>query len=417
MNNKFNIESFNMSRVVLPQFSESLNLEKKWVAFGDDNLFPEYLKSLINKSPLHSSIVTQKARMVGGYGFSKNEIAPATYIFMKNSGGNYDLDEILYRCSYDLEVYGSFAINPVWSKDGETIHSINYVDVSKLRVQPSDNDKYPDNENYWISDGWENTRKYEPVLYPGFTDRSKKKKSQILYTKQQRAGVEFYGIPDYIPGIRWMETDWLIGDFHMHNIKNGFAPSYFINIPLMGASDEERAYIAARLKSDLEGTTNAGRWTINFVDNIEDAPKFEAMGMNDSDARFMLLAEQTEKSILHSHGVVNPMLFGIQEAGKLGGRNEILEALELFQSSYLTPKQRLIEKVFNRLSRLNGIQDKLVINRYSENFKTVNTNMSEILGILTSAISPEQKFWMLTYNGYTHQAAAQLTGYQDGNKK
>lgn len=414
--NKNDMRSVNMSKVILPQFSESINLEKKVVKFGDDNLFPEYLKSLINKSPLHSSIVTQKARMVGGYGFTKNEITPETYMFLKNSGGNYDLDEILYRISYDLEVFGAFSINPVWSKDGESLHSINYVDVSKLRVQAADEGKYPENENYWISDGWENVRKYEPVLYPGFTERSKKKKSQILYVKEQRAGVEYYGIPDYIPGIRWMETDWLISDFHMNNIKNGFAPSYVITIPAMGASDEERSYIAARLKDDLENTTNAGRWYINFVDNLEDGPKFEPIEMNNSDARFMLLAEQTEKSILHAHRVVNPMLFGIQEAGKLGGRNEILEALELFQSSYLTPKQRLIEKVFNRLASINGIKNKLIINRYSENFKTVNTNMKDILGILTSDITPEQKFWMLTYNGYTHQAASQLTGYLDGNK-
>lgn len=414
--NSNKIQTMEFSKIVLPQFVEKVNEQKRWVDFGADNLFPEYLKSLINKSPLHSSIVTQKARMIGGYGFNKTALDIKTMLFLKNIKGDYDLDELLYRISYDLEIYGSFALNIVWSKDRESISMINYVDVSKVRVEaPDKDDKYPQLENYWVSDGWENTRKYEPVLYQGFSTRAKRKASQVLYVKEQRAGVEYYGIPDYIPGIRWMETDWLIGDFHMNNIKNGFAPSYVVTIPAMGASDEQRAYIAARLKEDLENTTNAGRWYINFVDNIEDQPKFEAIEMNNSDARFMLLAEQIQKSILQSHRVVNPVLFGIEESGKLGSRNEILEALELFQNSYITPKQNLIQKVFNRLARVNGITDNLVINKYSENFRKVDTNLQDMVNILTADMESSQKFWLLVSNGYTHDVASKLTNYHEGN--
>lgn len=415
MNND-RIKSMEFSKVILPQFIENVNEQKHWVDFGADNLFPDYLKSLVAKSPLHSSIITQKARMIGGYGFNKINAEMRTMLFLKNMKSEFDLDEILYRVAYDLEIYGAFALNIVWSKDRESIASINYVDVSKVRIAaPSKDDKYPQLQNYWVSDGWENVRKYPPVLYQGFSTRAKRKASQILYVKEQRAGVEYYGIPDYIPGIRWMETDWLISDFHMNNIKNGFAPSYVVTIPAMGASDEQRTYIAARLKEDLENTGNAGRWYINFVDNLEDAPKFEPIEMNSSDTRFMLLAEQIEKSILHSHRVVNPVLFGISQAGKLGSRNEILEALELFQNSYLTPKQNILQKEFNRLARVNGVVDNLLINKYSENFRKVDTNMSDILAVLSSEIAPEQKFWLLVNNGYTHEIAENLTGYKEGN--
>lgn len=409
-NNK--MQSMEFSKVVLPQFIENVNEQKHWVDYGIDNLFPDYLKSLVAKSPLHSSIVTQKARMIGGYGFNKTNIDIKTLLFFKNMNSEFDLDEILYRVAYDLEIYGAFALNIVWSKDRESIAAINYVDVSKVRIATENkDDKYPQIESYWVSDGWENVRKYPPVLYQGFSTRAKRKASQILYVKEQRAGVEYYGIPDYIPGIRWMETDWLISDFHMNNIKNGFAPSYVVTIPAMGASDEQRAYIAARLKEDLENTSNAGRWYINFVDNLEDGPKFEAIEMNNSDTRFILLAEQIEKSILHSHRVVNPVLFGIEQAGKLGSRNEILEALELFQNSYLTPKQNLLSKVFNRIARATGIQDNMVINRYVENFTKVNTNVKDILDILQAQITPEQKFWILVNNGYTREVAKNLSGF------
>lgn len=411
-----NIQKMDFAKIVLPQFVEVINERKHYVSFGIDNLFPEYLKSLMAKSPLHSSILTQKARMVGGYGFNKTSLQMKSMLFLKNMLGDYDMDELLYRVSYDLELYGAFALNIVWSKDRERIASINYLDASKVRIQPVEKDsKYPSIENYWYSDGWEDERKYPPTLYQGFSTRYKKKASQILYVKEQRAGVEFYGIPDYIPGIRWMETDWLISDFHMNNIRNGFAPSYIVTMPAMGASDEQRVYLAGRLKEDLEGASNAGRWYINFVDNIEDKPSFEPIEMNNSDTRFMILADQIQKSILQSHRVVNPMLFGIEEAGKLGGRNEILESLELFQTSYIGPKQSLLEKEFNRLARVNEVEDRLIINVYSDNFKSVNTNVSDIITVLTADITPEQKFWLLVANGYVHQSASKLTGYTEGN--
>jgi len=403
-------------KISLPQFTERVNTQKGWVDFGGDNQFPKYLQSLLAKSPLHSSIVTQKARMIGGYGFLTTNLDMKTMLFMKNMKADYDLDELLYRCAYDLEIYGAFALNPIWSKDRQTISMIEYVDVSKLRIQaPEDEKNYPQVENYWISDGWENVRKYEPVLYPGFSSKSKKKASQILYTKEQRAGTEYYGVPEYLSAIRWMEIDWLIGDFHMNNIKNGFAPSYVVTIPILGASAEERAIIAQRVKAELEGTGNAGQWYINFTNNMDEAPQFEPIEMNNSDGRFMLLEEQSQKSILYAHRVANPVLFGIETPGSLGSRNEILEALELFQNSYITPKQNLLEKVFNRLARINGITDNLIIRKYNEQFKNVDTNIDDIVNILTAQITPEQRYYILTANGYTHETAAKLTDFHDGN--
>lgn len=415
---KDNFQVLNFNKMQLPQFVERVNEQKGWIDFGVDNQFPRYLQSLVAKSPLHSSIVTQKARMIGGYGFLTSNLEIKTMLFLKNIKADYDFDELLYRCAYDLEIYGAFALNPIWSKDRQSLSMVEYVDVSKLRIQaPDKEDMYPQLENYFVSDGWENTRKYEPKLYPGFSTKSKKKASQILYIKEQRAGQEYYGIPEYISAIRWMEIDWLIGDFHMNNIRNGFAPSYVVTIPILGASAEERAVIAARVKADLEGTTNAGQWYINFTDNLEDAPSFTPIEMNNSDGRFMLLEEQSEKSILNSHRVSNPLLFGIPTPGSLGSKNEILEALELFQNAYITPKQNLLSKVFNRLARINGITDNLVINKYSEQFIKVDTNISDILSILTAELEPVQKYEMLVHNGYTHQVAAKLTGYTEGNNQ
>jgi len=415
--NKIEFAKIDFAKIDIPQYKESMN-RGGWVNNGENNLYPNYLISLINKSPLHSSIVTQKARMIGGYGFIKTNLDFKTMLFLKNINANdMDLDELLYRCAYDLEVFGAFALNPVWSIDRNKITEINYVDVSKLRVQSPDPDnKYPTLVNYWISDGWENIRKYEPILYQGFSTVNKKKASQVYYIKEQRAGVEYYGIPEYIPGIRWMETDFLIGDFHMNNINNGFAPSMLVNWPIGLPSDEERNVLVNRMKQEFQGSMGAGNVAISFSADKDSGPQFTPIELNSSDSRFMLLADQSRESILHSHRVCNPILFGIETPGSLGGKNEVLEALELFQSSYITPKQNLLEKVFNRLARINGIEDNLVIKKYSESFKNVGTNINDVVSILTADITSEQKYWILVQNGYVHNVAAKLTGYTEGNE-
>lgn len=420
--NKNNIlQVMGFDKVQLPQFKEYINKQKEVVYFGEDNLFPQYLHSLLAKSPLHSSITTQKARMTGGYGFLKTNIQPSTQMFLDNYRNEYNLDEILYRVAYDLEVYGAFAINPVWSKDRKSITEINYIDVSKLRVQaPDEEHKYPQIENYWISDGWENTRKYPAVLYQGFSTRSKKRSQQIYYVKDQRAGQEYYGVPEYLSAIRWMEIDWLVGDFHMNNINNGFAPSYIVSLPFMGGSDEERASLAQRMKIDLEGSTNAGRWFLNYAMEDGQTTQFEPIEMNNSDGRFMILKDGSQESILLAHRVTHPVLFigDIMSPGSLGGKSEILEALELFQNAYITPKQNILEKVFNRLARINGITDNLIVKRYSEEFRKVDTSLKDTLDVLTSnnqeTLSIEQKYWILTANGYNPEVAAKITGYTDG---
>ena len=48
-----------------------------------------------------------------------------------------------------------------------------------------------------------------------------------------------------------------------------------------------------------------------------------------------------------SHRVTSPMLFGIKTEGQLGGRSELIEAYEAFQTSYIEPRQnQLIELNF-----------------------------------------------------------------------
>lgn len=415
---KFELEKINFKAVSIPQFVEKVNQQRKIVQFGADNLFPQYLQSLLVKSSLHSSIVYSKARMIGGNGFLKTNLNLKTMLFLRNSRGNYDLDTILYRVSEDLEVYGGFALNIIWSKDRDSISEINYVDVAKLRVQaPDPKHKYPQIDNYLISDGWENILKWPPTTYQGFSTRSKGKRSQMLYVKAYKSGTEYYARAEYLAGIRDMETDWLIGDWHCNAISKGFTPGFIITLPFMQGTAEQRQSVARRLKDDLEGTPGANAWFVQWANQMDKAPIFDPIEPNSSDDRFLQLDEKIERSILKAHSVKNPKLYG---AGRDGGidigttKNEMLEAIEIFQVDYATPKQNILEKIFNRLARINGVTDNLIIKRYSENYRKIDTNLQDVMSVLTSTLGKDQQYWVLVQNGYTHEVASKLTQYDGG---
>jgi hypothetical protein len=160
----------------------------------------------------------------------------------------------------------------------------------------------------------------------------------------------------------------------------------------------------------------AGNVMVTFSDSKDTAATFEPINLNASDERFIMLNEQVIEGILKAHRVTNPGLFGIETPGKLGSRNELLESLEIFTQQYVIPKQRIIEKTFNWLRKINGIDDELKLNVYKPQFSKINTNINDILSVLQSSITPQQKYHLLVQNEYEEAVATSLTGFDPSTK-
>ena len=234
--------------------------------------------------------------------------------------------------------------------------------------------------------------------------------------KEYRPGTEWYGRPEYESGVRWIELEWEISNFHLNNVKNGFHPSMHINFPTGQPSDDEMTKIVGRTKAAYEGSENAGKVMVTFSpQESTQIVTFNPIELNTTDTRFLMLNDQVTDGILHAHRVTNPSLFGIATPGELGGRNDMLESLEIFMTQYVEPKQKLIQSIFNWFGKINGIPDKFIVNSYSPQFSKIHTNISDVLSILQSDIDPKQKYHLLVLNDYTHESAAALTDYHLGN--
>ena len=404
-NDKIKIKVMNMSSEYYTPFFEERKIKDSWITWGLDNLFPDRLLQLMNKSSKHNAILKTKAAMIGGNGFKKDGLSLTTLQFLKNVYNKYDLDEILARVSYDLEIYGSFCLNIVWSKDRKSIAQINYMDPRKVRIATYREEFQVD--HYWVSDDWSSIRKNTPVLYPGFSIKDRSKASQILYVKEYRPGCEWYGIPEYISAANWIELEWEIAMFHLSSIRQGFHPSMVINFANAVPSEEEMDSVIRRLRDEYEGASRGGKVIFTFSDSKDTAPVITPIDLNNSDERFIELNKNVTEGIFVGHRATNPNLFGVRISGELGNKNDLIESLQVFQAQYVDSKQQLLEQTFNRLSKINGITDKLEINKFKLEM-TWQPVVQDMLNILQSPLADEQKINMLILVGYSEDEATKL---------
>jgi hypothetical protein len=361
------LKIFNFGELTLPKFKEEVS--KGWVTYGDKNLYPEYLVSLKRKSPKHGAILKRKADMIAGKGFIVNKFNEE---FIDNSYCKYNLDEVAYMCAYDLVIYGGFALNVVWSIDKTQIAKIEYVDFRKVRIStevlPQEKKgeffKPADIEYFWYSDNWSNVNKYEPELIQGFSKKYRGQMqgdmvmgspNQLMYVLEYEPGCDYYTLPDYIAAVDYIELDGEIAQFHLQNVKNGFAPSYIINFNSIPTEDE-----MDQLYRDMErqyaGTANAGKVILTFSDGKERAPEITKIDLNDSDERYRDLAEQIKENIFIAHSCSEAIL-GVSTPGKLGGTQEVINSYTIFKEEVIAPKQKKIEDAFNKLASINNIPD------------------------------------------------------------
>jgi hypothetical protein len=347
---------------VTPQYSERID-RRGWIKWGDDNLFPDYLISLQNRSAKHNAILSRKAKMIAGNGFILDGLDPVAINFIANPYNEENLATIAYKMAYDLEVFGSFSLEIIYSKDKKRISEINFVPVNKIRLGE-------DEKHLYYSNDWRNIRKFSPIEKPKL-DLRNPIKSQILYVKEYKPGIEYYGQANYLSAANWIELEYEISLFHLNQVKNGFHPSLVVNFSTGVPTEDEMEDVIRQLRNDFEGASQAGKVMFLFSDGKDRAAEITPIQLNDSDERFIQLNTEITQGILTGHQVVNPAAFGVSTPGALGEKSVIVESIELFQGLYIDSRMKLIEDCLNKLLAFNGSRTPLKLKEYDLNIKKI----------------------------------------------
>jgi hypothetical protein len=337
----------------LPSIKENRNNE--WVNYGNDNLYPEYLKDMYNSSPTHNAIVKTKAQMVVGDGWSFDDT-------MLNEKEKIDILQILnqidddfYELSLDFQIFGAMALEVIWSLDHSRVVEVNRIDVSKLRSGKFEDGKICE---WFYKRDWSDRREEVVEIHP-FDRGDLEHHRQILYIPGQKVSNEYYGEPSYLGAIDWIALESGTGVYYKSLLDNSFNPSLLVKFYRRPGSQEEKDSIVSGLKSTFGGIKKAGKAMIMFSDGKELAPDVTPVDVQNVDKQFTVISDQITQKILTGERATTPELFGLTVPSALGN-GDFETKVKCFTKFVIRPDQIVFEKMVNSI---------LITNGYRVNFK------------------------------------------------
>ena len=357
-----NILKINLSTETAPTVQEVRG--KDYIEYGTENwknLYPQFIIDLYYNSSTQAAIINATAEMIAGENLIIEdeedrdlEARIKLQNFMDRANGSESLHEVLKKIAFDFKLQGAFALNIVWSKDRTQIAEIYHVAVEKVRAErPNEFGKV---EAYYISSDWSNTRIHKPYRVPAFNTNDRTSANQILYSGLYSPNMNVYHTPDYIAANNWALVDQRVAEFHLNNISNGFAGSYFISFANGVPTQEERFQIEQSLADKFAGASNSGKFVLTFSDDRNRVPEITPISVSDADKQYLALQELLVQNILTGHRVTSPMLMGIKSDTGLGNNaDELNTAANFYLNTVIKPFQDQIVKVLRKIFQVNNM--------------------------------------------------------------
>lgn len=335
-----------------PEYREKKGAKGGYIEFGDRNDYPNYLLNLYNKSAKHNAIVKGKVNYIIGNGWSSKEADPTADAFIAAPNQYENLNDLTRKVSIDIEIFGGAYLEVIWSVAGGMLAEICHIDYTKIRSNS-------DNTQFWYKKDW-NDRKIDPIILPAFNTYERKGK-QILYIKEYRPGLDTYSLPGYMGALNYIESDIEVSKHVLGNAQTGFSASKLITLPNGEPSPDEKRNIERRFTERFSGS-DGKKFILSFTNDPARKPIIEDLGASDiTKEDFSRVDAIIQQNLFSGHQITAPTLFGIAEPGKLGSRNEIRDAYEIFKNTYVNDKQQFIESVMNQLAVLKGVKSELYI--------------------------------------------------------
>ena len=359
---KDNIINICLETDTAPQVIEERG--KDWISYGTENwanLYPQFLIDLYYNSSTQAAIINATAEMVAAENLvieneeDRNiEARVKLQHFMDRANSNESLHEVIKKLAFDFKLQGAFCLNVVWSKDRTQIAELYHVGVEKVRAEsPNEFGKV---DAYYISSDWANTRIHKPHRVPVFNPNDRTCANQILYSGLYSPNMNVYHTPDYTAANNWAMIDQKVAEYHLSNISNGFAGSYFISFANGIPTADERRQIENSIAQKFTGEKAAGRFVLTFSDDRTRTPEIVPISMSDADKQYLALQELLTQNILTGHRVTSPMLMGIKNDTGLGSNvDELNAAANFYLNTVVKPYQDHIVKELRKIFKVNDM--------------------------------------------------------------
>jgi len=369
----FGVMKFADSKI--PEFKKIVG--KEYVAFGEDNLYPNYLIELYNKSSIHNAIINGKCVYILGNGLCS--VDPAGEKFLENANEKQSWKQLSRMICVDIENFGGFYLEVIPKLAG----GYNYYHTSFDKIRTNiDRSKYFYAEEW--KKNWSKSEKEFPPFYPGI------KESSIFSYKEYRCGKAPYALPSWLPACNWIESNIEVSKATLTNAKNGFSASKLVSFFNGEPEEKKKKGIERRFENAATGAEGK-KILLTFNNTTTQKPTVEDLGASDlTKENFTPINDLITSNIFAAHSVTHPLLFGIQQAGKLGSSQELRVAYDIFKNTYSNNKQRNLEDLIKFFASIAGINCEFVI----KDVEPIGLEFTE-----TAILAVAPKSWILEKMG------------------
>lgn len=196
--------------------------------------------------------------------------------------------------------------------------------------------------------------------------------SEVIHFRRPTSLSRWYGFPDWLAAVASIELVQCLTQHEYDFFLNRGVPEFMLFIigQQLHAKDKDR--IEAAMRSTI-GLSNQHKSLLVNLPAAGDALKVQleklAIESKSDGSQFAGMAESLALQIVTAHGVP-PLLAGIQIPGKLGASNEMVQAMQAFQTLVIGPTQRLFRQTLaNTLGKDPGLgltQADLVLNTITD---------------------------------------------------
>jgi hypothetical protein len=370
--NNVEVLKFDKNNIPVPYESKETN-DNKYVSYGHNNLYPNFLLSLYNDSPIHSSIINSKATYIIGDGLKSVDGKDLDFKVNASDGIKEFADKVIK----DYLIFNALAVEVVFNVFGEAVE-YHHVPMHRVRTNKS-------KTKFWYNEDWFSSRKH--IQYDRWSPRNSDSTSKIFFFDGYFPSVHaVYSQPEYNGSIKSIVTDISIREFNLNNIKNHFSVSSIITFfQGTNVSDENKRKVLNDLKASYTGETGK-KVIVDFQNANGKSAEVKSLSSNDWSEAFEVLRKDVSDDIYRGHSVTSPMLMGVKTEGQLGGATELETAYEIFKNTYIRVKRDELESAFNMLFSTNKqiggkvrFQDKPLFNtRLTETMKEKVMTINEI---------------------------------------
>jgi hypothetical protein len=344
------LQVINLSNYIRPEIKEVAG--KKWVLNGEKNSFYQTIIDAYNGSPTNSAVIDSYSQFIYGKGLTSKDKAkkPSEWAAIISLLSKKDLRKI---CK-DFEMFGeaSIELKYINNKIQRCFH------VAKQRIAPEVANDEGDITGYYYSYDFSNVNKYKPERIDAFGyGEGMGERAEIYVIHDYQVGQFYYSNPSYVSGLSWAAMENEISNYSVNHIQNGLSFGHIINMNAGVQPSEETILLNTQaIRQHLTGSTNAGKFFLNWNDTKENEITISNLEVSDAHQQYAYLSAEARQQLCTAHKLTSPMLVGIKEAsGFSSNAEEIKVGFAELMINVIRPKQEVILDSLMEIFAVNGL--------------------------------------------------------------